>query len=165
ARRKPEPSSSQTQSGDVSERRDVQRLQQALADMGYYAGVANGMMSSDTMQAVRGFQWWNNLPVTGTLDRKTQTAIESQWSGSFKNTPLSQNYGSENELSAREKPAVTYEQSGVVEEQRTSGPAASTATTSEPQSAGTTVNKDRKKDSDNDRSSAKDYSHRVGKAT
>src|SRR5262249_10602025 len=39
---------------------------------------ATGMMSSDTQEAIRQFQWWNNLPVTGTLDEATVAEIEKQ---------------------------------------------------------------------------------------
>src|SRR5579884_1953035 len=56
---------------------DVKNAQQALSDLGYNPGDANGMMSSDTQQAVREFQWFNDLPVTGKLDEQTAAAIDA----------------------------------------------------------------------------------------
>src|SRR5262249_53226873 len=47
--------------GTVSEPEDVRQVQQALADMQYNPGEVNGMMSSQTQQAIREFQWLNSL--------------------------------------------------------------------------------------------------------
>jgi len=63
---------------NVSDLESVRQIQRALADLGYLSGDATGMMSSDTQEAIRQFQWWNNLPVTGTLDAATVAEIEKQ---------------------------------------------------------------------------------------
>ena len=63
---------------NVSDLESVRQIQRALADLGYLSGDATGMMSSDTQEAIRQFQWWNNLPVTGTLDGPTVAEIEKQ---------------------------------------------------------------------------------------
>jgi len=63
---------------NVSDLESVRQIQRALADLGYLPGDATGMMSSDTQEAIRQFQWWNNLPVTGTLDEATVAEIEKQ---------------------------------------------------------------------------------------
>jgi peptidoglycan hydrolase-like protein with peptidoglycan-binding domain len=65
--------------GNITELDDVRQAQQALTDLGYNPGDINGMMSSDTQQAIREFQWFNGLPVTGNLDQATTTAINSQY--------------------------------------------------------------------------------------
>ena len=60
---------------------DVRRLQQALTDLGYSPGDINGMMTSQTREAIREFQFLNNLPVTGNLDEQTKAAIDAQSRG------------------------------------------------------------------------------------
>jgi len=77
--------------GNVTNMEDVRQVQQSLADLGYAPGDMNGMMSSDTQQAVSQFQWMNNLPVTGNLDDSTKMAIMSQEQGTTANAQLSQN--------------------------------------------------------------------------
>lgn len=75
---------SQNQTADqsnVTNPREVKEAQQALSDLGYNPGDANGMMSSDTQQAIREFQWFNDLPVTGALDQQTKTEIRTQEQG------------------------------------------------------------------------------------
>jgi lipid-binding SYLF domain-containing protein len=77
--------------GNVTDIEDVRQVQQSLADLGYTPGDINGMMSSDTQNAVSQFQWMNNLPVTGNLDERTNMAIMSQGQGTTANAQLSQN--------------------------------------------------------------------------
>src|SRR5215831_16491849 len=60
---------------------DVRRFQQALTDLGYEPGELSGMMTSQTREAIREFQFYNNLPVTGNLDEQTKTAIDAQSQG------------------------------------------------------------------------------------
>jgi lipid-binding SYLF domain-containing protein/peptidoglycan hydrolase-like protein with peptidoglycan-binding domain len=80
--------------------KDVKQIQMALVDLGYNPGEVNGMMSADTQQSIREFQYLNNLPVTGIVDQETKTALESQGNGSVQNARLG-----ETPLSAeREKP-------------------------------------------------------------
>jgi len=86
----------------VSDLGDVRQVQQALKDLMYAPGEANGMMTSQTQQAIREFQWLNNLPVTGTLDDQTKSAIMSQAQGG-----TNQNNSFD---SLREKPSTDTEQ-------------------------------------------------------
>jgi len=76
----------------VSSIEDVRHIQQSLSDLGYNPGDANGMMNSQTQQAVREFQWFNNLPVTGVIDDQTKMAIDAQAGGSSTPGPISQSY-------------------------------------------------------------------------
>jgi outer membrane biogenesis lipoprotein LolB len=69
----------------VSDIYEVMQAQQALSDLGYYTGDVNGLISSDTQEAIRQFQWFNNLPVTGNLDGETNAAIDAQERGIIKN--------------------------------------------------------------------------------
>ena len=78
----------------VSDVEDVKQIQQQLADLQYDPGEINGMMSAQTQQAIREFQYLNNLPVTGTLDEQTKIALDTQWRGGVETakageTPLS----------------------------------------------------------------------------
>src|SRR5579862_724790 len=50
---------------------EVKHVQQSLADLGYNPGDINGVMTADTQQAIRQFQWFNSLPVTGIVDQQT----------------------------------------------------------------------------------------------
>jgi lipid-binding SYLF domain-containing protein len=54
---------------------DVRQAQMALKNRGFDPGEINGMLSSETQDAVRKFQSANNLPVTGNLDNRTQAAL------------------------------------------------------------------------------------------
>jgi lipid-binding SYLF domain-containing protein len=63
---------------NVTDLQEVKQAQQALSDLGYNPGDINGMMSSDTQQAIRQFQRFKGLPVTGNLDQVTKAAIDAQ---------------------------------------------------------------------------------------
>src|SRR5262245_15197653 len=76
--------------GNVTNMQDVRQVQQSLTDLGYMPGDINGMMSSDTQEAVQQFQWMNNLPVTGHLDQTTKMAIDTQARGSLSSAELTQ---------------------------------------------------------------------------
>jgi lipid-binding SYLF domain-containing protein len=89
-----------SQEGTVSNMEEVRQLQQALKDMEYNPGEVNGMMTSQTQQAIREFQWLNNLPVTGTLDEQTRTAIVTG-TGGVETAQLSRSHSIE-----REKPSA-----------------------------------------------------------
>jgi peptidoglycan hydrolase-like protein with peptidoglycan-binding domain len=54
---------------------DVRQAQMALRNRGFDPGEMNGMISSQTQEAIRHFQMANNLPVTGKLDQQTQAAL------------------------------------------------------------------------------------------
>ena len=54
---------------------DVREAQMALKNRGYDPGEMNGMVSSQTQDAIRRFQMANGLPITGRLDQQTQAAL------------------------------------------------------------------------------------------
>lgn len=93
--------------GVVTDLESVKKVQQNLEDLGYSPGDINGMMSSNTMEAIRQFQWWNSLPVTGHLDEQTRTAIETQEQGGIESAQLGLSATLQNP--GREKPGVTTE--------------------------------------------------------
>jgi len=76
----PAPTTPKNQSG-VSSLEDVRRVQQALTDLGYEPGDPTGLMTAQTREAIRQFQFLNNLPVTGNLDEQTKAAIDAQSQG------------------------------------------------------------------------------------
>jgi len=84
----PAPTTPKDQSG-LSSVEDVRGIQQALTDLGYEPGETNGLMTSQTREAIRQFQYLNNLPVTGNLDQQTKAAIDAQMHGGVGST----NYG------------------------------------------------------------------------
>jgi len=100
--------------GTVSSMEDTRQMQQALSDMGYNPGDVNGMMSSNTQQAIREFQWFNDLPVSGNIDEQTKNAITTQSQGGFENARLSQTYSATSSTSSsnveREKPGISTEE-------------------------------------------------------
>jgi peptidoglycan hydrolase-like protein with peptidoglycan-binding domain len=50
---------------------DVKRAEEALVKKGFNPGPVDGVIDSQTQQALRDFQRMNNLQVTGTLDHET----------------------------------------------------------------------------------------------
>jgi len=54
---------------------DVRLFQMALKNRGYDPGEINGVVTSETQEALRQFQAANNLPVTGIIDDRTQAAL------------------------------------------------------------------------------------------
>jgi len=87
--------------GTVSSVEDIRHIQQSLSDLGYSPGDANGLMTAQTQQAVREFQWFNNIPVTGVIDEQTKMAIDTQMGGSSTPGPISKSYPSD---TSRAKP-------------------------------------------------------------
>jgi lipid-binding SYLF domain-containing protein/peptidoglycan hydrolase-like protein with peptidoglycan-binding domain len=87
----PAPATPKDHSG-ASSVEDVRRVQQALTDLGYAPGELNGMMTSKTRQAIREFQFFNNLPVTGNLDEQTKAAIDAQERGGVGSTNSGNTY-------------------------------------------------------------------------
>jgi len=61
--------------GTASSLENVRQAQMALKNRGFDPGEINGMLSSETQDAIRKFQSSNNLPVTGNLDDRTQSAL------------------------------------------------------------------------------------------
>jgi hypothetical protein len=51
-------------------------LQQSLTDAGYYAGAIDGVYGPDTVAAVEALQTANGLPVTGTMDKASEEALQ-----------------------------------------------------------------------------------------
>jgi lipid-binding SYLF domain-containing protein len=86
---------------NITDKNDVEQVQTQLSDLGYNPGDATGMMSSDTQQAIREFQWFNDMPVTGNLDQSTRAAIDSQ----DRNVASAQLSHSSSSM-VREKPAM-----------------------------------------------------------
>jgi lipid-binding SYLF domain-containing protein/peptidoglycan hydrolase-like protein with peptidoglycan-binding domain len=97
----------QTAQGVVTDLESVKKIQQDLDDLGYTPGEINGMMSSNTRDAIRQFQWWNDLPVTGNLDEQTKSAIETQERGGTESAQLGQTTTLQNP--GRAKPGMTTE--------------------------------------------------------
>jgi peptidoglycan hydrolase-like protein with peptidoglycan-binding domain len=52
-------------------------LQQQLADAGYYKGAVDGVYGPETVAAVEALQKAHGLPVTGTVDKATEVALQS----------------------------------------------------------------------------------------
>jgi peptidoglycan hydrolase-like protein with peptidoglycan-binding domain len=53
-------------------------VQQDLADAGYYPGAIDGVYGPETVGAVEALQQANALPVTGTIDKATADALQSE---------------------------------------------------------------------------------------
>ncbi len=53
-------------------------LQQSLTDAGYYTGKVDGIYGPKTVAAVQALQKANGLPQTGTLDKATEKALQSE---------------------------------------------------------------------------------------
>ncbi|MCW2530159.1 MAG: Peptidoglycan-binding domain 1 protein, partial [Pseudonocardiales bacterium] len=56
----------------------ISSLQRQLGDLNYYDGPINGIMTPQTVQAIGYLQRDAKLPVTGTLDAATSTALNAQ---------------------------------------------------------------------------------------
>jgi len=121
-----------SQSGIATSPEDVRQVQQALANLMYNPGDINGMMTAQTQQALREFQYLNNLPVTGRIDDQTKIAIDSQSAGGFQSAQFGETYSSN----------VTREKSGITTEQQTQTRTDSSSTTT---SHDTTVDRDSSK--------------------
>jgi len=82
---------------------DVKQIQQSLTDLGYKPGEVNGMMTTETQNAIRQFQQTNSLPVTGVMDEQTKSALDTQVQRGTASAQLGQ--APLNAQSDREKPA------------------------------------------------------------
>lgn len=84
-------SRSASQSQGMSSQQDVRQAQEALKNQGHDPGPVDGVMGSQTRQALRAFQSKNGLKQTGMLDAETKQKlnIDSSFSG-----PSSQGSGS-----------------------------------------------------------------------
>jgi peptidoglycan hydrolase-like protein with peptidoglycan-binding domain len=70
------------QASGMSSSSQISQAQQALKAKGYDPGTTDGVMGSQTQQALRRFQQANGLPATGTLDAQTAKALGVSTSGS-----------------------------------------------------------------------------------
>ena len=61
--------------GDRSE--DIRAIQQRLEFLDYYEGTPNGMLDNATYEAIKTFQAYNSLQVTGTINLETAIYINS----------------------------------------------------------------------------------------
>ena len=52
-------------------------LQQSLSDAGYYTGKVDGVYGPSTVEAVQSLQKAHGLPVTGTVDKATDEALQA----------------------------------------------------------------------------------------
>jgi len=107
--------------GTVSNVDDVLQVQMALTGLMYDPGDINGLMTAKTRQAIREFQYLNNLPVTGNIDDQSKIAIDSQWKGGVETANLAEPCTCSVN---REKPRITTEEQTQTHTQSTtSGPA------------------------------------------
>ena len=65
----------------------VRKMQQALIDLGYLKGTADGIFGNNTENAVRAFQKKNKLDVDGLAGKKTLELIMNQAAGKAQPTP------------------------------------------------------------------------------
>jgi len=163
--------------GNVSDLGDIRQVQQSLADLGYMPGDVNGMLSSQTQQAIREFQFLNNLPVSGNVDEQTKIALDSQAGGSVQNAQLSQQTPINSDVSSdqrREKPATTESEQSSTSTSSTQSREnrSDSSTSSDTNSSSKTADHDRDR-SNSDRSASsdrrsgkmdKDVSDRISKA-
>lgn len=85
-------SSSQATSGQSKSQ--ISEVQQALKAKGYDPGSTDGVMGSQTQEALRKFQQANGLPVTGNIDAQTAKALGLSASGSTSSSRDSSTGGS-----------------------------------------------------------------------
>ena len=78
--------STQSSTRDQSSAQATQ-VQQALKAKGYDPGTINGVMGSQTQEALRRFQKENGLPATGTVDAQTAKALGLSSSASGTTSP------------------------------------------------------------------------------
>jgi SH3 domain-containing YSC84-like protein 1 len=89
---------------------DIRQVQIMLKNRGYDPGDTNGMLSSETQEAIRQFQTANNLPVTGKIDQRTQMALGVPVKGTEQNQVSSaQNQNQTQMDQARMKPGTSTE--------------------------------------------------------
>jgi peptidoglycan hydrolase-like protein with peptidoglycan-binding domain len=68
---------SQQKQAEAAVRDYTTALQQALASAGYYQGTVDGVYGPSTVDAVQALQKAHGLPVTGTVDKATDAALQS----------------------------------------------------------------------------------------
>ncbi len=55
----------------------TQARQKSLADAGYHQGEIDGVYGPDTVDAIEALQKAHGLPVTGTMDKATEAALQA----------------------------------------------------------------------------------------
>jgi Putative peptidoglycan binding domain len=78
----PETSTGSRSAGSTAGQQDVRQVQEALKDKGHDPGPIDGVMGSQTKQALRDFQKANGLKQTGTLDTQTKEKLNIEGSSS-----------------------------------------------------------------------------------
>lgn len=99
----------QEQTGMNAPRSELKQAQEQLRDQGFYHGKIDGILGSQTKQALEQFQQKNGLPVTATLDQQTMDKLlgntgpsqgssmpPNQGTGSTANQPAGSNWGDHN---------------------------------------------------------------------
>jgi lipid-binding SYLF domain-containing protein len=137
---------------------DVREMQQKLDGLGYDPGAINGMMSSETQRAVRQFQWFNDLPVTGNLDEPTKIAIDSQYEGGYSSAHLRHMYSAH---TSRSKPTASQSTTSTTSAQGTKAAPSRDYDTS----AKSTETKAKTNSAEVYKESGKEGSHRIAKSS
>ena len=75
------------QAASGQSRAQITQVQQALKAKGYDPGTTDGVMGTQTQEALRKFQKENGLKVTGTVDAQTAKALGVSASGSATTSP------------------------------------------------------------------------------
>ena len=75
------------QAASGQSRAQITQVQQALKAKGYDPGTTDGVMGTQTQEALRKFQKENGLKVTGTVDAQTAKALGVSASGSAATSP------------------------------------------------------------------------------
>jgi peptidoglycan hydrolase-like protein with peptidoglycan-binding domain len=70
-------SGDQQQQAEKAVRSYTQALQESLAGAGYYSGEVDGVYGPETVDAVEALQKAHGLPVTGTVDKATDAALQA----------------------------------------------------------------------------------------
>src|SRR3954468_3978482 len=68
----------QQQQAETAVRTYATALQKSLAEAGYYDGKVDGVYGSSTVEAVKALQKAHNLPVTGTVYKATDAALQAE---------------------------------------------------------------------------------------
>ncbi len=69
-------------SGTILERIFIMELQKILNELGYNAGIPDGIMGSDTRKAIRKYQKERKMKSSGNLDKQTAVSVYSEYCGS-----------------------------------------------------------------------------------
>jgi peptidoglycan hydrolase-like protein with peptidoglycan-binding domain len=69
---------------------NIKKVQEALRDKGYDPGPIDGVMGSQTQEAISQYQKSENLPVTGHLDGETagKLGVGPEWEGAAKESVM-----------------------------------------------------------------------------